>query len=55
MLPSSFIFLISGMEIALVDLINIEMFAKRVISLTEYKTELAVYLHSKMEGKIFSK
>uniref|UniRef100_T1I424 Nucleolar protein 56 n=3 Tax=Rhodnius TaxID=13248 RepID=T1I424_RHOPR len=39
-----------GMEIALVDLINIEMFAKRVISLTEYKTELAVYLHSKMEA-----
>uniref|UniRef100_A0A0V0G5W8 Nucleolar protein 56 n=1 Tax=Triatoma dimidiata TaxID=72491 RepID=A0A0V0G5W8_TRIDM len=39
-----------GMEIALVDLINIEMFAKRVISLTEYKTELAIYLHSKMEA-----
>ncbi|KAK9502142.1 hypothetical protein O3M35_012730 [Rhynocoris fuscipes] len=39
-----------GMDIALVDLINIELFAKRVISLAEYKSELVTYLHSKMEA-----
>merc|ERR1719370_2050852 len=37
-----------GMDISPVDLINIDMFAARVIGLTEYRKELSVYLQSKM-------
>jgi len=38
-----------GMDISPVDLINIDMFAARVIGLTEYRKELSVYLQSKMK------
>ncbi|KAJ8338736.1 hypothetical protein SKAU_G00355220 [Synaphobranchus kaupii] len=37
-----------GMDISPIDLINIESFSRRVISLAEYKLELAEYLRSKM-------
>lgn len=37
-----------GMDISPVDLINIEMFASRVVNLSEYRKRLAEYLHSKM-------
>ncbi|CAL1535848.1 unnamed protein product [Lymnaea stagnalis] len=37
-----------GIDIGAIDLMNIQMFAKRVISLTEYRRSLAEYLHSKM-------
>ncbi|XP_017771253.1 PREDICTED: nucleolar protein 56 [Nicrophorus vespilloides] len=37
-----------GMDISVVDLLNIEMFATRVISLADYRKELVEYLHSKM-------
>ncbi|KAJ8380750.1 hypothetical protein SKAU_G00015280 [Synaphobranchus kaupii] len=37
-----------GMDIAPIDLINIESFSKRVISLAEYRQELQEYLRSKM-------
>lgn len=37
-----------GMDISPIDLINIEMFAGRVVRLAEYRKELAEYLHSKM-------
>uniref|UniRef100_A0A6M2CKU9 Nucleolar protein 56 n=1 Tax=Rhipicephalus microplus TaxID=6941 RepID=A0A6M2CKU9_RHIMP len=37
-----------GMDISPVDLINIEMFASRVISLVEYRKELMEYLRTKM-------
>jgi len=37
-----------GQDISPVDLINIEAFAKRVISLAEYRTSLHNYLRSKM-------
>uniref|UniRef100_A0A1E1XV68 Nucleolar protein 56 n=1 Tax=Amblyomma sculptum TaxID=1581419 RepID=A0A1E1XV68_AMBSC len=37
-----------GMDISPVDLINIELFASRVISLVEYRKELMEYLRSKM-------
>lgn len=37
-----------GMDISVVDLLNIEMFAARVISLANYRKELAVYLKTKM-------
>lgn len=37
-----------GMDISPVDLINIEMFASRVISLVEYRKELMEYLKTKM-------
>jgi len=37
-----------GMDISVVDLINIEMFATRVIKLSEYRKRLSEYLHSKM-------
>ncbi|KAH7982153.1 hypothetical protein HPB52_003313 [Rhipicephalus sanguineus] len=39
-----------GMDISPVDLINIEMFASRVISLVEYRKELMEYLKTKMHG-----
>ncbi|XP_068899567.1 nucleolar protein 56 [Tenebrio molitor] len=37
-----------GMDISIVDLMNIEMFAGRVIALADYRTQLAEYLKSKM-------
>jgi len=37
-----------GMDISQIDLMNIEMFAKRVVRLADYRKELAEYLHSKM-------
>lgn len=37
-----------GMDINQVDLLNIEMFATRVISLADYRKQLATYLHTKM-------
>lgn len=39
-----------GMDISMIDLLNIEMFAKRVVHLSEYRTQLAQYLHSKMSN-----
>lgn len=37
-----------GMDISVVDLINIEMFATRVVKLSEYRKRLSEYLHTKM-------
>lgn len=37
-----------GMEISEIDLMNIEMFAQRVCNLSDYRKQLAEYLHSKM-------
>lgn len=37
-----------GMDINEIDLINIEMFASRVISLADYRKELSEYLQTKM-------
>lgn len=39
-----------GMDISPLDLINIELFASRVISLVEYRKELMEYLKGKMHG-----
>ena len=39
---------LTGMDIAPADLINIEMCANRVISLSDYRKELSEYLCSKM-------
>lgn len=39
-----------GMDISMVDLMNIEMFAGRVVNLSEYRKKLAQYLHNKMES-----
>ncbi|XP_012287627.1 nucleolar protein 56 [Orussus abietinus] len=39
-----------GMDISPVDLMNIEMFAQRVIGLADYRKELATYLRAKMSG-----
>lgn len=39
-----------GMDISPIDLLNIEMFAGRVIALADYRKELAEYLRSKMAG-----
>merc|ERR1712012_1386828 len=36
-----------GMDISPVDLLNIDMFASRVIGITEYRKELSTYLRSK--------
>jgi Protein implicated in ribosomal biogenesis, Nop56p homolog len=36
------------MDISPVDLLNIEMFASRVIALADYRKSLATYLHKKM-------
>lgn len=37
-----------GMDISEIDLLNVYMFAERVIKLAEYRTSLQSYLHSKM-------
>uniref|UniRef100_A0A8D8Y2Y2 Nucleolar protein 56 n=2 Tax=Cacopsylla melanoneura TaxID=428564 RepID=A0A8D8Y2Y2_9HEMI len=37
-----------GMDISPVDLLNIEMFATRVIALSDYRKSLGTYLHKKM-------
>lgn len=37
-----------GMDISIIDLLNIEMFAGRVIALADYRKELAEYLKTKM-------
>jgi len=37
-----------GMDISPIDLLNIDMFASRVIGLTDYRKELSAYLQSKM-------
>ena len=37
-----------GMDISPVDLLNIDMFASRVIGITEYRKELSTYLRSNM-------
>jgi len=37
-----------GMDISIVDLINIELFATRVVNLSEYRKKLSEYLHNKM-------
>ncbi|XP_066598586.1 nucleolar protein 56 [Prorops nasuta] len=37
-----------GMDISPVDLLNIELFAKRVVALADYRKQLAEYLRSKM-------
>ncbi|KAJ8683796.1 hypothetical protein QAD02_019588 [Eretmocerus hayati] len=39
-----------GMDISPIDLLNIEMFAARVIALADYRKQLAEYLRSKMSG-----
>lgn len=39
-----------GMDISPVDLLNIEMFAARVIALADYRKQLSEYLKSKMAG-----
>lgn len=38
-----------GIDIGAIDLINIQMFARRVISLTEYRATLSNYLRDKMK------
>ncbi|KAH8414477.1 hypothetical protein KR215_007046, partial [Drosophila sulfurigaster] len=37
-----------GMDISIVDLMNIELFAERVVKLSEYRKRLSTYLHNKM-------
>lgn len=39
-----------GMDISIVDLLNIELFAERVIKLSEYRKKLSTYLHDKMNS-----
>lgn len=39
-----------GMDISGIDLINIELFATRVIALVEYRKQLSEYLSDKMAG-----
>ncbi|XP_049810285.1 nucleolar protein 56 [Schistocerca nitens] len=39
-----------GMDISPVDLMNIELFAARVVALSDYRKQLANYLHTKMES-----
>ncbi|PNF28161.1 Nucleolar protein 56 [Cryptotermes secundus] len=39
-----------GMDISPIDLLNIEMFASRVVALADYRRQLAEYLRSKMAG-----
>ncbi len=41
--------LIIGMDISPIDLINIQMFASRVIDMFDYRKRLHEYLHSKIE------
>lgn len=38
------------MDISAIDLINIEHFANRVTRLSDYRKELAEYMHTKMES-----
>ena len=38
----------SGQDISIIDLINIESFAQRVLELSEYRKQLHAYLISKM-------
>jgi len=45
---NSNMYYLAGMDISPLDLINIERFAKKVVSLAEYRKELAEYLHNKM-------
>lgn len=39
-----------GMDISALDLLNIEMFAKRVVNLSEYRKQLSTYLTNKMSS-----
>ncbi|CAG4973573.1 unnamed protein product [Colias eurytheme] len=39
-----------GMDISPVDLINIQMFAGRVVSLSNYRKQISEYLHTKMNS-----
>merc|ERR1711971_106474 len=39
-----------GMDISPIDLLNINMFAARLIGLSDYRKELVVYLRNKMEA-----
>ncbi|XP_026323044.1 nucleolar protein 56 [Hyposmocoma kahamanoa] len=39
-----------GMDISPVDLINIQMFAKRVVGLSNYRKQISEYLHQKMNS-----
>lgn len=39
-----------GQDISPVDLANIELFAKRVVSLAEYRQKLHTYLHERMHA-----
>lgn len=39
-----------GMDIAPLDLMHIERFAKKVVSLADYRRELSEYLHKKMDS-----
>ena len=43
-------FFFAGMDIAIVDLINIERFSTRVMELSEYRKKLSQYLCTKMEN-----
>lgn len=40
----------AGMDISPVDLLNIELFAARVIALSDYRKQLSGYLRTKMES-----
>lgn len=42
--------LLLGMDIAPLDMMNIERFAKKVVSLADYRKELSEYLRSKMDS-----
>lgn len=46
--PIPYICPLPGQDISPIDLINIEMFAQRVIELVEYRRDLHAYLVSKM-------
>ncbi|CAH2207656.1 jg16414 [Pararge aegeria aegeria] len=39
-----------GMDISPVDLINIQMFAVRVVALVNYRKQISQYLHTKMNS-----
>jgi nucleolar protein 56 len=39
-----------GQDISPIDMANIELFAKRVISLAEYRQKLSTYLHDRMHA-----
>lgn len=43
-------FLYTGMDISPIDLINIQMFASRVIGLVKYRSELNEYLSQRMNN-----